>query len=86
MNTAIEVQHVEPGAPVVVTEAALRHFRQQIAAAQVAGLRLSVKESGCTGYMYVLDLVDAPADDDLLMQLEKQRTGAYQSADYFSKD
>jgi deoxyribose-phosphate aldolase len=24
--------------------------------------------------------------NDVLMQLEKQRTGVYQSADYFSKD
>jgi deoxyribose-phosphate aldolase len=24
--------------------------------------------------------------NDLLMQLEKQRTGVYQSADYFSRD
>jgi len=69
VNTAIEVQHVDPQAPVVVTEAAVRHFRQQILAAKAAGLRLSVKESGCTGYMYVMDLVDAPPADDLLMQL-----------------
>ena len=69
MNTAIEVQHVDPQAPVTVTEAALRHFRQQIAAAKAAGLRLSVKESGCTGYMYVLDLGEAPPADDLLMEL-----------------
>ena len=69
MNTAIEVQHADPQAPVVVTEAAVRHFRQQILAARAAGLRLSIKESGCTGYMYVMDLVDAPPPDDLLMQL-----------------
>jgi len=69
VNTAIEVEHVDPQAPVVVTEAAVRHFRQQILAAKAAGLRLSVKESGCTGYMYVMDLVDAPPADDLLMQL-----------------
>ncbi len=65
----MQVQHVDPQAPVVVTEAAVRHFRQQIAAAKAAGLRLSVKESGCTGYMYVLDLVDAPPADHLLMLL-----------------
>mgnify|MGYP000914785956 CR=1 FL=1 len=36
MNTAIEVQHVDPQAPVTVTEAALRHFRQQIAGVREA--------------------------------------------------
>ncbi len=65
----MEVQHVDPQAPVTVTDAAVRHFRQQILAANAAGLRLSVKESGCTGYMYVLDLAEAPPADDLLMQL-----------------
>ena len=69
MSTAIEVQHADPQLPVEVTEAAVRHFRQQILAAKAAGLRLSVKESGCTGYMYVMDLVEAPPADDLLMQL-----------------
>jgi iron-sulfur cluster assembly accessory protein len=69
VNTSMEVQHVDPQSPVVVTAAALRHFRQQIGAAQAAGLRLSVKESGCTGYMYVLDLVQEPQQQDLLMQL-----------------
>jgi len=69
VNTAMEVQHVDPGVPVTVSEAAVRHFRQQIAAARAAGLRLGVKESGCTGYMYVLDLVDSPPADDLLLEL-----------------
>lgn len=69
MNKVMEVQHVDPQAPVTVTDAAVRHFRQQIGAARAAGLRLSVKESGCTGYMYVIDLVDAPPADDLLLEL-----------------
>jgi len=60
VSTAIEVQHADPQAPVVVTESAVRHFRQQIQAAKAAGLRLSIKESGCTGYMYVMDLVETP--------------------------
>ena len=69
MSTASDVQYVEPQAPVTVTDAAVRHFRQQILAAKAAGLRLGVKESGCTGYMYVLDLTDTPPAGDLLLQL-----------------
>jgi iron-sulfur cluster assembly accessory protein len=65
----MSVQQVDPGAPLAVTEAAVRHFRQTLAGAGAAGIRLSVKESGCTGYMYVLDLAEAAKDTDLELRL-----------------
>jgi len=64
------VQHVDPQAPPVsVTEAAVRHFRQTLGASGAAGIRLSVKESGCTGYMYVLDLAEAVGENDIELAL-----------------
>lgn len=36
--------------------------------AQVKGLQLGVKQSGCAGFAYVLDLTREPADDDLLFE------------------
>ena len=66
----MSVQHVDPrAAPVSVTGAALSHFRQTLAASGAAGIRLRVKESGCTGYMYVLDLADKVEDSDLELPL-----------------
>ena len=65
MSSNDAVQHVDPHAPLQVTAAAVRHFRQQIQSARAGGIRLSVKESGCTGYMYVMDLVDQPGSNDL---------------------
>ena len=59
------VQHVDPQVPIEVTEAALRHFRQQVQSANARGIRISVKESGCTGFMYVVDLVQEPLSGDL---------------------
>ena len=57
----------DPAAPVRATDVALRHLRERIATAGAVGLRLGVRESGCTGYKYVLDLVnEAPADDVLI--------------------
>ncbi|MCB1649918.1 MAG: iron-sulfur cluster assembly accessory protein [Gammaproteobacteria bacterium] len=52
-------------ATVDVTEAAIAHFRTQLQKnATARAVRLSVKQSGCTGYMYVVDLVpEANADD-----------------------
>ncbi|HGM6699847.1 TPA: Fe-S cluster assembly scaffold SufA [Serratia marcescens] len=35
---------------------------------QVKGLQLGVKQSGCAGFAYVLDLSREPADDDLLFE------------------
>ncbi|MGB8665682.1 MAG: Fe-S cluster assembly scaffold SufA [Serratia inhibens] len=35
---------------------------------QVKGLQLGVKQSGCAGFAYVLDLTRTPAEDDLLFE------------------
>lgn len=65
----MSVQHVDPGVPVRVTPAAVRHFRQKLAGTGAAGIRLRVKESGCTGYMYVVDIADGATETDLPMRL-----------------
>jgi len=55
---------------VSVTAAAVEHFRNQLRKnAEAGAVRLSVKESGCTGFMYVIDLVPKATGDDLPMQL-----------------
>ena len=53
---------------VTMTDAALRHFERALAANQGKIVRLSTKESGCTGYAYVLDLVDAAEAGDVVLQ------------------
>jgi len=51
---------------VSVTPAAVEHFRRQLGQTPEAkAVRLSVKESGCTGYKYVVDLVDQAQESDL---------------------
>ena len=47
-----------------VTETARAHIEAQIATSGHRYLRLGVKESGCNGYMYTLDYIDAPESDD----------------------
>lgn len=47
-----------------VTGPALDHLRKQIARSGRPFLRLGVKESGCNGYMYTLDYLDAPTETD----------------------
>lgn len=55
---------------VSVTPAAVEHFKRQIAAnKEASAVRLSVKQSGCTGFMYVVDLVAESMGDDLHLPL-----------------
>lgn len=56
---------VADGRAVSVTPEALAHFRRQLAGQQGKAVRLSVKKSGCTGFMYVIDLVEEGGADDL---------------------
>ncbi|MGI1678592.1 MAG: iron-sulfur cluster assembly accessory protein [Cellvibrionaceae bacterium] len=57
----------DPTAPAVtITDAALKHFEKKLSAADPTKkiLRLSTEDSGCTGYAYVLDMVEAAKEDD----------------------
>lgn len=61
----MSVQSYVPGnETVLMTEAAIAQARAQIAREGALGLRLSVKPSGCSGYMYVLDLVREELSSD----------------------
>jgi iron-sulfur cluster assembly accessory protein len=56
----------------VVTPAAAEHFKRQLTASSTASaVRLSVKQSGCTGWMYVVDLVAEAKVDDLHVPLDE---------------
>ena len=61
------VESFNPSTEVVsVSPEAVEHFRKQLQANDTAqAVRLSVKESGCTGFKYVVDLVSEPDEQDL---------------------
>ncbi|ARN76042.1 HesB/IscA family protein [Oceanicoccus sagamiensis] len=64
----MSVTNFDPNAEAVtMTETALRHFERALDGAGDKLVRLSTKESGCTGYAYVLDLVDASEPDDVVL-------------------
>jgi Fe-S cluster assembly protein SufA len=55
---------------VLVTEAAAAHFKRELAKnTDAKAVRLSVKQSGCTGWMYVVDLVPEGKAEDLHLAL-----------------
>ena len=52
-----------------VTEKAAAHLGRQLSQnGQAAGIRLGVKPSGCSGYMYVVDFVTTPTDQDVALE------------------
>lgn len=64
--------HTAKNSTVNVTAAAVEHFRAQLRKnAEASAIRLSVKQSGCTGFMYVIDLVPAGKPDDLHLVLDE---------------
>jgi iron-sulfur cluster assembly accessory protein len=53
-----------------VTEKATRHILKQMESDPSAiGFRLEVKRTGCSGWMYVVDLVREARDDDLIFHV-----------------
>lgn len=50
---------------IVVSDKAIAHFQRLLAKKTKKGVRISLKESGCTGFKYVIEEVDDPAVGDL---------------------
>ncbi|MEM1191423.1 MAG: iron-sulfur cluster assembly accessory protein [Pseudomonadota bacterium] len=55
--------------PLQVTDAAAEHFRRKLEAAGKGAVRISVQESGCTGFKYVMEEVDEGAAEDTSLAL-----------------
>ena len=68
----MSVESYMPGLDTIsVTRAAQKHFLKQVSNQRAQAVRISVKESGCTAYAYVMDLVNEPASDDMVMELDE---------------
>lgn len=61
---------------ITLTDSAVKHFEKKVASQPGSIIRLSTKVSGCTGYAYVLDLADAPAGDDEIINASDKLTVA----------
>ena len=67
----MSIETFDPKQDVIsVTKSAARHFRRQLDKAGQHAVSISVKESGCTGFAFVLDYINQPAADDLLVQAD----------------
>jgi len=62
----MSVETFNPGdLGVRMSPAAVAHAQRQLARAGASAVRLGVKKSGCSGFMYQVDYVVEPAGDDL---------------------
>lgn len=63
----MSVETFEPDAieGVSMTAAAVAHAKRQLARAGASAVRLGVKTSGCSGFMYQVDYVTEPLGDDV---------------------
>lgn len=69
----MSVQAYVPSKDIItVTASAERHFMQKLAQAPHKVVRVSTKVNGCTGYAYVLDMVDEPAAGDEVVQVNAE--------------
>ena len=64
-----EVAIHTPGTPLECSETALKHLRARLEAAGAHGIKVGLVESGCSGYMYELDLVERSSDAARLVQV-----------------
>ncbi len=53
-----------------VTPAAAEHFARTLEKNEAKALRISLKESGCTGFKYVIDEVQGPEEGDQAINLD----------------
>ncbi|GAB5413604.1 MAG: iron-sulfur cluster assembly protein IscA [Congregibacter sp.] len=63
------VETFDMSAPLRVTDAAAEHFRRSLDGTPNTAVRISVQESGCTGFKYVMEEVASGQSDDAEMPL-----------------
>ncbi|MCO7226868.1 iron-sulfur cluster assembly accessory protein [Pleionea sp. CnH1-48] len=64
------VETFTPGEDLSMTDKAVRHFKRQVEKNDASAVRLWVKESGCSGYMYELDFVNQAEDSDKTFEFD----------------
>ena len=70
MMSGVEYHTPDQDSPITLSPAALKHVLAYLdKQTQAHGIRLSVKKTGCSGLSYVIDYVDQPQADDLVMPL-----------------
>ena len=66
----MSVETFSPSSSLIsMTDSAIKYFESRLKNESGHLIRLSTKQSGCTGYAYVLDSVDAIQDGDEVVEI-----------------
>ena len=66
----MSVVEFDPSAlEVTLTDSAIAHARNQVAATASLGIRLGVREAGCSGFMYEVSTVAESGEDDVSLEI-----------------
>ena len=78
------IKHTSSLAPAITfSDAAIRHVVSYLAKqTNSKGIRLSVKKTGCSGLSYVVDYVDAPLVEDIVLSLTDAHLVCIDKASY----
>ncbi|KTD09191.1 Fe-S cluster assembly protein [Legionella gratiana] len=81
---SVTMHHTENKTPEIsFTDAALKHVVSYLQKKPGhAGIRLSVKKTGCSGLSYVIDYVLAPLEGDLMLPLTEEYVVCVDKASY----
>jgi iron-sulfur cluster assembly protein len=56
---------------ITVTDSASQKIKENLATSQTAkGLRIGVKSGGCSGFSYIMELVDDISDKDMIFKMD----------------
>ncbi|TQV71653.1 iron-sulfur cluster assembly accessory protein [Aliikangiella marina] len=58
--------------PVSFTETAIKHLSKQVIAKNAKGIEFNVKESGCSGFKYLLELAFEVSDEAIVYDLSDE--------------
>jgi len=69
--------------PIILTDAAIAHLQRQIKnLGHGKGMRFGVRKSGCTGFAYTVDIIDAAAADERVYPQKNELFVAVSEKDY----
>ncbi|MFI4963110.1 MAG: HesB/IscA family protein [Legionellales bacterium] len=81
---SVVMQHVKSTEPdIQISESAIKHMVSYLSKQSgQAGVRFSVKKTGCSGLSYVVDYVEAPAEGDLIRSISEDYVLCIDRASY----
>jgi iron-sulfur cluster assembly accessory protein len=66
----MSVKSFDPSKPIQMSDAAVAHFRSQLSRSGDLGVRISVKQSGCSGLAYVIEGAPAASAGDITLAFD----------------